>query len=280
MEGLLIFWLLCGIIGAMIGARKGAGCGGFLLGILLGPLGVIISVLMTGDRRPCPYCKELIQKDAVKCPKCGVELSDSQPVLSKQVIEWVKKCPQCAESIKKDAKVCRYCRHEFGKKEIISELVAASQGDAQSRIQSIECLSAIGDDSVAPYLLDVLIHAESDLLHSSDFAPVQDKAKMALLKIGDKSVIPTTGLESIVQQGGEHRIVGIAVELLGVFGDPSSVPVLIDALESEAVRGVASLALAKIGGPAVPFLEEARKERKRAVRKVVERILQTIDGRP
>ncbi len=285
MEGLIIFWLFCGIIGAMIGSRKGAGCGGFLLGILLGPLGVIISIVMTGDRKPCPYCKELIQKDAVKCPKCGAGLSNSQQALSKQVIrrkrfyKWVKKCPQCAELIKKDARICRYCRYEFSKKEIISELVAALQGNAQSRIQSIESLSAIGDESVAPYLLNALIYAESDLLHPSDFAPVQDKAKKALLKIKDKSVIPKSGLQSIVQQGSGQRIVHIAVELLGEFGDPSSVPVLIKALENKTIREYASVALTKIGRPAVPFLEEARKERKRTVRKVVERILQTIDGR-
>jgi RNA polymerase subunit RPABC4/transcription elongation factor Spt4 len=276
MEGLIIGWVLCGIIGAMIGSRKGAGCSGFLLGILLGPLGIIISIVMRGDRKACPYCKELIQKDAVKCPKCGAILSDSQQVLSKRVIKWVKKCPRCAELIKKDAMMCRYCRYEFSKEDVISELLAALKGGAQSRMRSIECLSTIEDKSVAPHLLKALIDAELHFLNPSDFVPVQDKAKMTLLKIRDKSVIPK--IESIVRQGGERRQVAIAVELLGEFGELSSVPVLIDALEHEAIRQDAAVALEKIGRPAVSLLENARKERKRAVRKVVERILKAIDS--
>jgi hypothetical protein len=71
----IVIWFLCGIIGAMIGSQKGAGCVGFLLGILLGPLGIIISLVMQGDRKRCPYCRELIHKDALKCSKCGSALS-------------------------------------------------------------------------------------------------------------------------------------------------------------------------------------------------------------
>lgn len=65
-----VIWLVCGIIAAVIGARKGSGCFGFFLGILLGPLGIIAALVTKGNRKPCPYCKELMHHDAVVCPHC------------------------------------------------------------------------------------------------------------------------------------------------------------------------------------------------------------------
>ena len=67
---LLLFWLLCGVVAGMIGSNKGAGCSGFALGILLGPIGILIALLMKGNKKQCPVCKEYIHKDAIKCPKC------------------------------------------------------------------------------------------------------------------------------------------------------------------------------------------------------------------
>ena len=66
----VIFWILCGLIAGMIGSSKGAALSSFFLGILLGPIGVIIALVSNGDRRPCPYCKELVREKAVVCPHC------------------------------------------------------------------------------------------------------------------------------------------------------------------------------------------------------------------
>jgi len=66
----LVFGIIFGIIGAMIGSSKGEGCFGFLICVLLGPLGLLIVIFMKGVRKTCPYCKELIHKDAMVCPKC------------------------------------------------------------------------------------------------------------------------------------------------------------------------------------------------------------------
>jgi hypothetical protein len=70
MEIGIVLWLCFGIVGAMIGSRKGSGCAGFALGIILGPIGLLIALVMKGKRVNCPYCKELISKDATVCPKC------------------------------------------------------------------------------------------------------------------------------------------------------------------------------------------------------------------
>lgn len=72
---LLAVGFLCGLIAAMIGQRKGAAGSGFLLGLLLGPLGIVIALVMRGNRVACPHCKELVQKAASVCPHCRERLA-------------------------------------------------------------------------------------------------------------------------------------------------------------------------------------------------------------
>lgn len=46
MDGIIVFWLICGLIGALIGSGKKVGnLGGLLLGVLLGPIGLVIVAL-------------------------------------------------------------------------------------------------------------------------------------------------------------------------------------------------------------------------------------------
>lgn len=62
--------MLCAIVAALIGARKGEGFLAFILGLLLGPIGILIALVSKGNRRPCPWCKETVHKEAVVCPRC------------------------------------------------------------------------------------------------------------------------------------------------------------------------------------------------------------------
>ena len=69
------FWFLCGIVAAMIGSKKGEGILAFLFGVLLGPIGILIALFSTGNRRTCPYCKESVHKEAKVCSHCQRDIN-------------------------------------------------------------------------------------------------------------------------------------------------------------------------------------------------------------
>jgi hypothetical protein len=53
-------------------------------------------------KRECPYCKEEIKKDAIKCKHCHSMVALAHP-------EHNGTCPFCKENVKPDAIKCRHC---------------------------------------------------------------------------------------------------------------------------------------------------------------------------
>ena len=110
--GLFIFWIICGIAAGIIGGQKGAGCLGFIVGFLLGPVGIVIALVMKGERKICPHCRGYVDLHASKCPHCqeSIAIFGSPIALDDHN---TKKCPDCAETVKSEAIKCKHCGYSF-----------------------------------------------------------------------------------------------------------------------------------------------------------------------
>jgi hypothetical protein len=53
--------------------------------------------------RECPYCKETIRDDAVRCRHCQAAVAPARPAHGGT-------CPYCKETIKPDAVRCKHCQ--------------------------------------------------------------------------------------------------------------------------------------------------------------------------
>jgi hypothetical protein len=56
--------------------------------------------------RPCPYCKEDIKADAIKCKHCWSAVAPDKPA-------HAGICPFCKEDIKPDAIRCKHCKADL-----------------------------------------------------------------------------------------------------------------------------------------------------------------------
>lgn len=73
--GILFVWLLFSGLVAMVAVEKGhSGLSWFFVSALISPLLAILFLLMSGPgpetHVKCHICKEMIHKEALRCPKC------------------------------------------------------------------------------------------------------------------------------------------------------------------------------------------------------------------
>lgn len=119
---LLIFSALLGLIPAAIAHNKGKDFFGWwvfgaALFIVALPAAILARTevdalemrqLKQGNLRKCPFCSELIKRDAIVCKHCGRELP---PLQSEELIavKGLIACPNCGKNIPKGAIDCVHC---------------------------------------------------------------------------------------------------------------------------------------------------------------------------
>jgi hypothetical protein len=105
------------------------------------------------ETRSCPFCKEDIKAEAVKCKYCHSRLTPERPAH-----EGV--CPYCKEDIKPEAIKCKHCQ---------SNLLSASESQCT-------CGTEIGDKSLSQFMASresrctlACIYAGGDVTRCSNF---------------------------------------------------------------------------------------------------------------
>ena len=105
----IILWIVCGIGSAAIASSKGRSTFGWLvLGLLFGPIAVLIVGLMAKPApdvetlRKCPFCAELILKEAKVCKHCG---RDVEPKTTA--------CPKCGTEVAIGTAWCPKCQYRM-----------------------------------------------------------------------------------------------------------------------------------------------------------------------
>lgn len=125
--GLFLVWLVCLFLAPIIASSRGNSIGwAFFWALCAGPIGVVIALvlprnestltdtaLQSGEMKKCPYCAELIKREAIKCRFCGTD-QPTQLVEKVEVIE-IKKCPFCGNLVNRLAipMQCPHCKADL-----------------------------------------------------------------------------------------------------------------------------------------------------------------------
>jgi ribosomal protein L32 len=127
----VVVWLICGFAAAAIYSNKGrSGAAAFIVGVLFGPIGVLLALLSSRDTaaverkaltegaiKKCPYCGELVRREAVVCKHCGRDIPatvynvpEGHAAILPGATAGLWHCSACGGLVRRESTVCKHCK--------------------------------------------------------------------------------------------------------------------------------------------------------------------------
>ncbi|TKJ33497.1 MAG: hypothetical protein CEE38_20255 [Planctomycetes bacterium B3_Pla] len=88
------------------------------------------------ENRSCPYCKEDIKTEAIKCKHCGTNVAPENP-------RHEGTCPYCKETIHPEAAKCKHCKSSLDMSS--GEPASRDGGDSTAFASGSNAMRGVGD---------------------------------------------------------------------------------------------------------------------------------------